>query len=124
MVPALLNLAIVSQQYLRDRRLALQKYQEYLALKPAPPNAEAVSVVVRQLDQELNPAAYPPASRPAETNLSRPAPAPSATERRWECRARGQRDPSRRRPPTRPGRLPRLPGCDRARRARPRRPCL
>ena len=72
--PALLNLAIVSQQYLRDRRLALQKYQEYLALKPAPPNADAVLAVMRQLDQELNPAAYPAPSRPAETNLSRAAP--------------------------------------------------
>jgi len=78
--PALLNLAIVSQQYLRDRRLALQKYQEYLALKPAPPNAEAVSVVTRQLDQELNPAAYRAASRPAETNLSGSAPPLSLTD--------------------------------------------
>jgi tetratricopeptide (TPR) repeat protein len=78
--PALLDLAIVSQQYLRDRRVALQKYQEYLALKPAPPNAEAVSVVMRQLDQELNRTAYPPASRQAETNLSRPAPPPPSTE--------------------------------------------
>jgi len=77
--PALLNLAIVSQESLRDRRLALRHYQEYLALKPAPPNAEAVLVLVRQLDQELNPAAYPAASRPAETNLSRPAPALSLT---------------------------------------------
>jgi len=72
--PALLNLAIVSQQYLREPRPALQKYQEYLALKPVPPNAEAVSVVMRRLDQELNPAAYPAPSRPAETNLSRAAP--------------------------------------------------
>ncbi len=77
--PALLNLAIVCQQYLRDRRLALRKYQEYLTLKPAPPNAEAVSVLMRQLDQELNPAAYPAASRPAETNLSRRAPLVSLT---------------------------------------------
>jgi Flp pilus assembly protein TadD len=78
--PALLNLAIVSQQYLRDRRFALQKYQEYLALKPAPPDAEAVSVLARQLDQELNPAAYRAPSRPAETNLSRPAPLLSSTQ--------------------------------------------
>jgi Flp pilus assembly protein TadD len=77
--PALLNLAIVSQQYLRDRRLALQKYEQYLALKPAPPNAEAVSVLMRQLDQELNPAAYRAASRPAETNLPGLAPPLSLT---------------------------------------------
>jgi len=78
--PALLDLAIVSQQYLRDRRVALQKYQEYLALRPAPPNAEAVSVVMRQLDQELNRTAYPPASRHAETNLAGAAPPPAAAE--------------------------------------------
>lgn len=66
--PALLNLAIVSQNYMRDHRLALQKYQEYLALKPTPPDTDAVAVVVRQLDQELNPAAYVATSRPAETN--------------------------------------------------------
>jgi tetratricopeptide (TPR) repeat protein len=68
--PALLNLAIVFQQYLRDRPLALREYQEYVALKPSPPDAEAVSVVMRRLDQELNPAAYTAPSRPAETNLS------------------------------------------------------
>ena len=34
--PALLNLAIVSQQYLKDRQFALEKYREYLALKPPP----------------------------------------------------------------------------------------
>ena len=53
--PALLNLAIVSHQYLRDRQLALQRYREYLALKPAPANADALAAIVRQLEQELNP---------------------------------------------------------------------
>jgi Flp pilus assembly protein TadD len=53
--PALLNLAIVSHQYLRDRQVALQKYRDYLALKPPPPNADAVAATVRQLEQELNP---------------------------------------------------------------------
>ena len=54
--PALLNLAIVAHQYLRDRPLALQKYREYLALKPAPANADAdaLAATVRQLEQELN----------------------------------------------------------------------
>ena len=41
--PALLNLAVVSQTYLNNRQLALQKYQEYLALNPRPANWEAVS---------------------------------------------------------------------------------
>ncbi len=73
--PALLDLAIVSHQYLRDRQFASQKYHEYLALKPAPPNAEAVGAVSRQLDEELNPAAArAPANSLAETNNPPPPP--------------------------------------------------
>ena len=53
--PALLNLAILAHQYLRDHQLALQKYRECLALKPAPPNADVLAATVRQLEQELNP---------------------------------------------------------------------
>jgi superkiller protein 3 len=60
--PALLNLAIVAHQYLRDRQLALQKYREYLALKPPPPNADALAAIVRQLEQELKPPARPAAA--------------------------------------------------------------
>jgi len=60
--PALLNLAIVSQQYLKDRQLALQKYREYLALKPPPANADALAATVRQLEQELNPPVHPAAT--------------------------------------------------------------
>src|ERR1035437_5122827 len=85
--PALLNLAIVAHQYLRDRQLALEKYREYLALKPTPPNAEALAATVRQLEQELSPPGRhaapngtaqsvanvnPP--RPMATNVPRPAP--------------------------------------------------
>ncbi|MCX6922033.1 MAG: tetratricopeptide repeat protein [Verrucomicrobia bacterium] len=62
--PALLNLAIVSHQYLKDRQLALQKYREYLALKPPPAAAEVLSAVVRQLEQEVN-----ASIRPAVTNV-------------------------------------------------------
>jgi Flp pilus assembly protein TadD len=87
--PALLNLAIVSHQYLRDRQLALQKYREYLALKPAPANADALADTVRQLEQELNPPvrhpvtnAPPPlsleasVSKPPATNVTRKVSAP------------------------------------------------
>ena len=62
--PALLNLAVISHAYLGDRQLALQKYREYLALKPTPPNADAVSATARALEQQLE-----PASRPAQTNV-------------------------------------------------------
>ena len=75
--PALLNLAIVSHQYLRDRQLALQKYHEYLALKPAPANADALAPTVRQLEQELNPPVRNPATNTAallKSNASLPKP--------------------------------------------------
>ena len=87
--PALLNLAIVSQQYLNNHPLALEKYRAYLALKPTPPNADVLAATVRQLEQELNPPGRrvamngvaqsipnvnPP--RPAVTNVTRIASAP------------------------------------------------
>jgi tetratricopeptide (TPR) repeat protein len=87
--PALLNLAIVSQQYLKDRQLALEKYREYLASSPPPENAQALMATVRQLEQELNPPARPAATndlaqraprvnppRPAVTNVTRLASVP------------------------------------------------
>ena len=68
--PALLNLAIVAQQYLKDRQLALEKYREYLSLRPPPANAEALAATVRQLEQELN----PPGRRAATNELAQPSP--------------------------------------------------
>ncbi len=52
---ALLNSAILAQQHLNDRPLALQKYREYLALQPTPANAAAVAESARLLELELNP---------------------------------------------------------------------
>jgi tetratricopeptide (TPR) repeat protein len=52
--PALLNLAVISQGYVSERPLALQKYNQYLALNPRPANWVAVNAVARQLEQELN----------------------------------------------------------------------
>ena len=68
--PALLNLAIVSQQYLKDRQLAVEKYREYLALKPPPEDTEAIKATVQQLEQELNPSAR----RSATNEVAQPAP--------------------------------------------------
>ena len=89
--PALLNLAIVLHQYLKDRQLALEKYREYLALKPAPANAESLLATVRQLEQELNlpsrrvatnevaqPALKVNPPKPAVTNVARILPSPKA----------------------------------------------
>jgi len=80
--PALLNLAIVSHQHLRDRQLALQKYREYLALKPAPANADALAAIVRQLELELyTPVRHPVTNvaAPLKPNASAPKPEPAAT---------------------------------------------
>ena len=78
--PALLNLAIVSQQYLKDRPLALEKYREYLALRPPSANAVALVATVRQLEQELNPPARRAATNePAQPSPKVPAPKPAVT---------------------------------------------
>jgi tetratricopeptide (TPR) repeat protein len=91
---ALLNSAIVAHQYLKDLPLALQRYREYLALKPPPPNVETVASTVRQIELELKPPPRPVppvkavpvatatnAPKPAVTNLTRatspPRPAPT-----------------------------------------------
>jgi tetratricopeptide (TPR) repeat protein len=82
--PALLNLAVLSQQYLRNRSLALEEYREYLALRPVPEDAEAVRAIVHQLEQELNPPPrpVPPGATRTATNAvvpPSPTPAQSAT---------------------------------------------
>jgi tetratricopeptide (TPR) repeat protein len=82
--PAVLNLAVVTHQFIAPRQPeyrahALQKYRDYAAL-PDVPNREAVALVIKALDSELNPtritavntnaAPVPPAvqARPPETN--------------------------------------------------------
>lgn len=62
--PALLNYAVVQQQYLGNRAAALEKYQEYAALKPTPPNQDAVVALIRVLGPEVAPAAPPPSAAP------------------------------------------------------------
>lgn len=72
--PALLNLAVVSHQYLNDRPGALQRYRDYLALKPRPADSQAVNTVAQALEQQL---AAP--SRPPMTNRVAAAPAVAIT---------------------------------------------
>lgn len=62
--PALLNLAMVSQLYLNNRPLALQKYQEYLALTPRAANWEKVNAAARQLEEELSAPSHTANSNP------------------------------------------------------------
>jgi tetratricopeptide (TPR) repeat protein len=52
---ALLNLAVVNQQYLGDRAAALKWYEAYLSLRPPPGDAAAVREVIKQLQLELTP---------------------------------------------------------------------
>jgi tetratricopeptide (TPR) repeat protein len=49
--PAILNLATVEQQYLRDNKLALENYRAYLALTPRPENWDAVNAIADNLEQ-------------------------------------------------------------------------
>ena len=83
--PALLNLAMVSQAYLNNRPLALQKYKEYLALTPRGANWDKVNASMRQLEGELNPPSHPATSNPvlaassAVNNTTRNASAASNT---------------------------------------------
>jgi tetratricopeptide (TPR) repeat protein len=76
--PAILNLAIVSQTHLNNRQYALQRYQDYLSLKPRPANWEAVDAAARALQQELSSSAAPalPARPSAPTNTAPPMVAP------------------------------------------------
>ncbi len=68
--PAILNLAVLNQQNLNNRRGALEKYRQYLSLQPRPPNFEAVSALAAHLDTELNP---PPAHSAQINPLPPPA---------------------------------------------------
>jgi tetratricopeptide (TPR) repeat protein len=76
--PALLNWAIIAQES-QDKRFALQKYREYVSLKPLPPNVQAVKTIVSELEQELKP---PPANNSPvriPTNQNPPRPPPTNT---------------------------------------------
>jgi len=93
--PALLNLAVVSQVYLNNPALALQKYREYLALPNRAGRDDSVQAAARLLESELNssraavpsPAArspYAPASAsaaPARAEKPSESPAASITTR-------------------------------------------
>ena len=113
--PAILNLAIVSQ-HLNNRQYALQRYQDYLALKPKPENWDEVNAAARALEQDLNPSATPPV-RPRADEYSDAAERAAAGESRDRCGRELKRPTRRIRVRWRPGR--RLPW--RSRRWRPSR---
>jgi tetratricopeptide (TPR) repeat protein len=59
--PALLNQAIIAQQSLNDRPLALRKYRTYLSSAAPGPNHSAVAAIVKQLELSLRPVSPPAA---------------------------------------------------------------
>src|ERR1700749_4442040 len=61
---AMLNLAIVSQ-HLGNRQYALQRYQDYLTLKPKPADWDAVNAAARALAQDMNPSSAASTQSPA-----------------------------------------------------------
>ena len=89
--PALLNLAIVAQQYLNDRQLAVQKYREYLALKPLPEDADSVRSIVRQLELEMKPPPRAPVPGLPPQSTSGAAPGPGKPQ--WLSRSASANDP-------------------------------
>ncbi|HWQ91315.1 MAG TPA: tetratricopeptide repeat protein, partial [Clostridia bacterium] len=69
--PALINLAVVAHQHLRNKPLALQKYREYLALGPSN-DSDQVKAAVRQLESETAPSAARPQPSPVPTQPTNP----------------------------------------------------
>jgi tetratricopeptide (TPR) repeat protein len=57
---AILNLAVVNQQYLHDNKTALENYRAYLALTPKPANWDEVNATADNLEQNPAPAAATP----------------------------------------------------------------
>jgi tetratricopeptide (TPR) repeat protein len=68
--PALLNLAIVSQQYLNNPRQAFKLYSDYLTISPPPPRMDEVSNLVNDLNLRLRTTIITPQAAPV------PAPSP------------------------------------------------
>jgi tetratricopeptide (TPR) repeat protein len=71
--PAILNLAAVEQQYLRDNKSALQHYRAYLALTPRPENWDAVNAIANNLEQSATVAS-------ASQNAVQPIPGETKTQ--------------------------------------------
>ena len=71
--PAFLNLATTSQQYLNDKKSALNFYRAYLALKPKPANWDEVNSLATSLDAQLAP---PPVVVVAKPSPVVPKPTP------------------------------------------------
>jgi tetratricopeptide (TPR) repeat protein len=97
--PALLNSAVVAHQYLRQRGVALQRYRQYLALKPRPADADTVEALARNLELELNPTT----ANPLAASATAPTPTPTTPRANMVPAASGTTPGSSPRPATSPG---------------------
>jgi tetratricopeptide (TPR) repeat protein len=77
---AILNLAAIADEYLRDRALALQNYRAYLALMPRPANWDEVNAIVNGLEQKQVVAESKPPPVANSGNESQAEPAPEQTQ--------------------------------------------
>jgi tetratricopeptide (TPR) repeat protein len=78
--PAILNLATVNQQYLRDNKAALENYRAYLALKPRPANWDEVNSLASSLEPaEIKIAAVTPTVEKPVPPAPEPKPQPKVT---------------------------------------------
>jgi tetratricopeptide (TPR) repeat protein len=77
--PALLNQAILAQEYLNNKKAALERYKAYLATNPRTPDVPQILKLVSELEQELAPKPAvvaqqnPPPTQAAQTNPPAPA---------------------------------------------------
>ena len=78
--PAILNLATVNAEYLRDNKTALENYRAYLALTPRPADWDDVNALVNNLEQ--SPAAA--VANPPQENPPAPLPPLIASETRTQ----------------------------------------
>jgi tetratricopeptide (TPR) repeat protein len=76
--PAVLNLATVEQEYLRDNKSALEHYRAYLALTPRPGNWDAVNEIANGLESSATVA--PVNTQPANQGQNAATAAPFVVE--------------------------------------------
>jgi tetratricopeptide (TPR) repeat protein len=77
--PAMLNLAVLSQQYLNQPAQALNFYRQYLTVNPPPPHTNQVAKLAHDLDLKQR-IIFTPEAAPARTPAPAPGPAPPATK--------------------------------------------
>ncbi len=77
--PALLNLAVIAHEHLKDKSLALERYRAYASLRPPPENLEAIKAIIARLEHELVPLAPPPAASPTQAMVTAAPPKPATT---------------------------------------------